>query len=345
MNGLRARLDFVLHWLKSREPDVVGFQELKLTDDQFPHDAFAELGYRSVCHGQKGWNGVAILSRQEAVVTQRGLPGQDEMGARLLTAQVEGLAFTTVYVPNGKTLEHEDFPRKLSWLETLTEHLGSVAGEPAVLCGDFNVCPAPLDSWRGEASDGRIFCTDEERTRYGRLLEAGFRDAFREQQTRSSKRSPGGTTGAAPSTAARACASTTCWRRIRCAAGEVGGDRSRLPQEEGRAHRLGPRAGVRRPGVNPSAPSRPFLGALLLATALAPISLQMFLPALPAIQEAFSVSAGVAQLALTLSMVAIAFATLGYGPCPIASGGVRCCDRGQILFVLGSLGLHRRRRT
>ena len=84
INGLRARLEFAKHWLRERKPDVVGLQELKLTDEQLPHAEFEALGYHAVSHGQKAWNGVAILSRQRARVTQRGLPGQEEQGARLL---------------------------------------------------------------------------------------------------------------------------------------------------------------------------------------------------------------------------------------------------------------------
>ena len=78
VNGLRARLDFVRHWLRARRPDVVGLQELKLTDEQFPHAELEELGYRAAVHGQKGWNGVAVLSRAPGEVIQRGLPGQDD---------------------------------------------------------------------------------------------------------------------------------------------------------------------------------------------------------------------------------------------------------------------------
>ena len=111
VNGLRARLEFVLHWLAERQPDVVGLQELKLQDDQFPRDAIEAAGYHVVMHGQKSWNGVAILSREPATVTQSGLPGFSEWGARLITADVGGLSFTTVYCPNGKHLEHADFAR------------------------------------------------------------------------------------------------------------------------------------------------------------------------------------------------------------------------------------------
>ena len=91
VNGMKARLDFMRLWLADRSPDVVGLQELKLTDDTFPHDVFAELGYQAVTHGQKSWNGVAILSREPVEVTQVGLPGQDELGARLIELMRDGV--------------------------------------------------------------------------------------------------------------------------------------------------------------------------------------------------------------------------------------------------------------
>ena len=183
VNGLRSRIDFVRHWLQARQPDVVGFQELKLTDEQFPHDSFADLGYRAVVHGQKAWNGVAILSREPFEVVQTGLPGQEEWGARLITAEGEGLTFTTIYVPNGKTLEHAEYPLKLAWYEALTAHFEKhhSSDRPEILCGDFNVCPTPLDSWNEPALAGRIFHTDAERTRFRRLLEWGFVDVYRER--------------------------------------------------------------------------------------------------------------------------------------------------------------------
>lgn len=183
VNGLRSRIDFVVHWLRARQPDVVGLQELKLTDDQLPADVFEAEGYSVISHGQKAWNGVAILSRKPARVVQRGLPGQEDFGARLITAHVEDLSFTTVYCPNGKTLEHEDYPKKLTWFDALADYLEALgdAGEPAVLCGDFNVCPSPLDSWDGDKQAGSIFHTDEERARIQRLLAWGFHDIFRDK--------------------------------------------------------------------------------------------------------------------------------------------------------------------
>jgi exodeoxyribonuclease III len=182
VNGLRARLDFVLHWLAARKPDVVGLQELKLDGEQFPRLAFEAAGYRAIIHGQKAWNGVGILSREPAEVEQVGLPEQEPAGARLLSANVQGLSFTTVYVPNGKGVGHEDFQRKLAWLDALVAHLPAKRDptRPQIVCGDFNVCPSGLDSWNEELLRGQIFHTPEERSRVAALLEGGLRDLFRE---------------------------------------------------------------------------------------------------------------------------------------------------------------------
>jgi exodeoxyribonuclease-3 len=184
VNGLRARLEYLLYWLRDRRPDVVGLQELKLTDEQFPRAEIEEAGYRAVVHGQKGWNGVAILSREPAEVVQRGLAGQEDLGARLVTVDVAGLSFSTIYVPNGKSVGHEDFPRKLAWLDALAAWVERrrAANGPEVLCGDFNIVPAPIDSWNEAGLEGSIFHTDEERARFRSLLDRGLVDLFRERQ-------------------------------------------------------------------------------------------------------------------------------------------------------------------
>ena len=183
VNGLRARLEFVLHWLRARQPDVVGIQEIKLTDEQFPAAELEAAGYRAAVHGQKGWNGVAVLTRETATVTQTGLPGHEADGARLLSVNVDGLSFTTIYVPNGKNVNHEDFPLKLAWLDDLAAHLRErhEHGRPLVLCGDFNICPAGIDSWNEQALAGSIQHTDAERARFRNLLDGGFKDTFREK--------------------------------------------------------------------------------------------------------------------------------------------------------------------
>ena len=181
INGLKARLDYLSHWLRDVQPDVVGLQELKTPDERFPHEAMNDLGYHAVTHGQKSWNGVAVLSRQPAEVVQRGLPGQDELGARLLSVQVAGMAFTTVYCPNGKSVTHPDYQRKLAWFDSLYQYMSErhSPAEPTVLCGDFNIVPTELDGWNESGLYGTCHHTDAERAKVAQLVQWGLTDLFR----------------------------------------------------------------------------------------------------------------------------------------------------------------------
>ena len=181
VNGLRARLDFIRIWLERRQPDIVGLQEIKVEADDFPRADFSDLGYEVVLHGEKGWNGVAVLSRLPIEDSFRGLPGQEEMGARLVGARIGGLTFVTVYCPNGKTLEHEDFGRKLVWLDELAAFWSARDVGEGVLCGDFNIVPQPIDSWHGEDAEGKIFHTAEERQRFDAFRQSGLVDLFRDR--------------------------------------------------------------------------------------------------------------------------------------------------------------------
>jgi len=181
INGLRARIDYLRLWLEQRQPDVVGLQELKTHHDHFPHEEFAAMGYHALVHGEKAWNGVAILTREPAEILHQGLAGQEAFGARLLSARVGSLVFETVYCPNGKTVEHQDYTRKLAWFDALLAHwrLHYDPSQPVVLCGDFNIAPAPMDSWRGEAGDGGLFHTEAERARMQALFDLGLDDLYR----------------------------------------------------------------------------------------------------------------------------------------------------------------------
>ncbi|NJN51347.1 MAG: exodeoxyribonuclease III [Gammaproteobacteria bacterium] len=179
VNGLRARIDYLALWLKVRQPDIVGLQELKIEDAEFPTQVFTDLGYHVVTHGQKAWNGVAVLSRAPAQVVLRGLPGQDDFGARLLRVHVAGIDFTTVYCPNGKSLDHEDYPRKLAWFEALAAYWRDAPTlDHTVICGDFNIVPAAIDSWLDDTTDD-IFHTPAERARFAALAELGLVDLYR----------------------------------------------------------------------------------------------------------------------------------------------------------------------
>ena len=182
VNGLRARLDYIQLWLEARQPDVVGFQELKMPTEDFPHAVFNALGYQTLVHGQKSWNGVAILSKHDAELTQTGLPGEEGFGSRLITANIDNqLEFTTVYCPNGKNLEHADYEGKLAWYDSLLAHWQQGDHPQRVLCGDFNIVPTGLDSCNGDLGDGTIFHTDKERQRLQAVMDTGLIDLYRQQ--------------------------------------------------------------------------------------------------------------------------------------------------------------------
>lgn len=183
INGLRARFDFIRIWLEDRRPDIVGLQELKTPEEEFPHLALQDLGYEALVYGQKAWNGVAILSREPMELVQAGLPGEEEFGARWICSRLDDLTIGTVYCPNGKSVEHADYPRKLAWFDSLSEALGEVVDidSPALVGGDFNICPQPIDSWNEEKLAGRIFHTEAERAKIERLADAGWVDLFRQR--------------------------------------------------------------------------------------------------------------------------------------------------------------------
>jgi exodeoxyribonuclease-3 len=189
-NSINARLDFVIDFLDTRKPDVVFLQELKLDDESFPRDRFEAAGFSGFTHGQAQWNGVAVLFRRDLLgddkpeIIQSGLPGQEAHGARLVTVRALGGTFTSVYVPNGKSVGHADFPMKLAWLDGLADHLEKAvdAASRAVVGGDFNLVPADLDSHNPEGFRGRIFHTDDERTRWIRIKGSKLFDLFREKE-------------------------------------------------------------------------------------------------------------------------------------------------------------------
>ena len=182
INGLRARLDFMKLWFEDRKPNVVGLQELKTPTDDFPHEFFNEMGYEVLVHGQKSWNGVAIVTNLPATLMQTGLPGEDDWGSRLITANIDDkFEFTTVYCPNGKSTDHADYPNKLRWFESLNTHWQASDHPARVICGDFNIVPTPLDTWQGEKATGNIFHTVDERTRLATFADNDLTDLYREQ--------------------------------------------------------------------------------------------------------------------------------------------------------------------
>jgi exodeoxyribonuclease-3 len=182
VNSLRARLELVLDWLKQDGPEVVCVQETKVTDDLFPVEPLAEVGYHAVFTGQKTYNGVAILSRfplQDVTLALPEAPRADEK--RFIAATVQGLRVINVYVPNGQAVGSPKFAYKLAWMERLRTFLATTytLETPLVLCGDFNVAPEPRDVYDAEKVEGRILFHPEERAAFARLLDWGLRDTLR----------------------------------------------------------------------------------------------------------------------------------------------------------------------
>jgi exodeoxyribonuclease-3 len=183
INGIRARLPRLLEWLDESRPDVACLQELKCRDENFPADALRDAGYGVVFHGQRAWNGVAILARgKDPIETGRGLPGKvrDDQ-SRYIEAVVDGVVIGCLYLPNGNPQPGPKFDYKLEWFERLLAHATRLArcGLPVVLAGDFNVVPTDADiydptSWRDDA-----LLQPESRAAFARLLQQGWRDAVR----------------------------------------------------------------------------------------------------------------------------------------------------------------------
>jgi exodeoxyribonuclease-3 len=183
VNGINGRLGNLLGWLQEAAPDIVCLQELKAPDDKFPAAALRTAGYGAVWHGQRSWNGVAILARgAKPVETRRGLPGDpDDTHSRYIEAAIGGVLVGCLYLPNGNPAPGPKFDYKLRWFERLTGYAQSLldSGAPAVLAGDFNVMPTDLDVYApGRWVDDALY-RPEVREAYRRLVAQGWTDALR----------------------------------------------------------------------------------------------------------------------------------------------------------------------
>jgi exodeoxyribonuclease III len=183
VNGVNGRLPNLLAWLKEAAPDVVCLQELKAPDEKFPADAIRAAGYRAIWHGQKSWNGVAILQRgAEPVEVRRGLPGDpDDTHSRYIEAAIDGMIVGCLYLPNGNPAPGPKFDYKLRWFARLAEHAKHLleSGAPVVLAGDYNVMPTDLDVYKPERWRDDALFRPEVRDAYRRLVAQGWTDALR----------------------------------------------------------------------------------------------------------------------------------------------------------------------
>jgi len=181
VNSLSVRLPQLLDWLAANPVDAIVLQETKLTDDKFPQAEIAAAGYRASWFGQKTYNGVALLSRDEAIEPVQNIPGFDDAQARVIAGTVNGLRVIGAYFPNGQAPDSEKFVYKMRWLDALRAWVASeLAAHPQlVLMGDFNIAPEDRDVYDPVAWAGQIHCTPQEREHFRLLVALGLHDAFR----------------------------------------------------------------------------------------------------------------------------------------------------------------------
>jgi exodeoxyribonuclease-3 len=184
INGVNTRLTALLDWLAESRPDVACLQELKATDAQFPAAAIRDAGYHVEWIGEHRWNGVAILSRSEPIVTRRGLPGDEaDVQSRYLEAAIDGVLVACLYLPNGNPQPGPKFDYKLAWMERLNAHARGLleTGAPVVLAGDYNVVPTDADIYNPRSWKKDALLQPESRAAFARLLAQGWTDALRER--------------------------------------------------------------------------------------------------------------------------------------------------------------------
>lgn len=182
VNSMKARLHHVLKYCKAGHTDIILAQELKLTDENFPVDAFREIGWQVATHGQKTYNGVAILSPHEISDIMCGLDGEPEdEQARYIEATISGLRVASIYLPNGNPRPGPKFDYKLRWMERLHKRAAElIASEtPIILGGDYNVIPQPIDCYDETAWEGDALYHPDSRAAFFRLLHLGYTDALR----------------------------------------------------------------------------------------------------------------------------------------------------------------------
>jgi exodeoxyribonuclease-3 len=183
LNGIRARLPRLTEYLQREQPDVVCLQELKCADDSLPIADIEAAGYHAVWHGQKGFNGVAVLAKDAAPTLRRvGLPGDpDDKHSRYIEAEVAGVVVASIYLPNGNPIGTEKFEYKLKWMERLRAHAAELLAEerPVVLAGDYNVIPEDRDTFSRRAMANDALFQPESQQAFRRLINQGWTDALR----------------------------------------------------------------------------------------------------------------------------------------------------------------------
>jgi len=181
VNSIRVRLDHVLEWLQAEQPDVLGLQELKMPTDDFPHDAFGEIGYQCLVNGQKTYNGVAFLARSEGSDVITDIPAFEDPQRRVIAATFGDTRVVNLYCPNGQSVGSEKYEYKLAWFAALRDWLATEAETHKKLAvfGDFNIAPEDRDVHDPASWEGKILCSNAERAALQALLDLGLQDSYR----------------------------------------------------------------------------------------------------------------------------------------------------------------------
>ena len=189
VNSIRSRWQLLERWLQQHQPDIVGLQETKVEDSQFPAWELRSLGYECAYYGQKSYNGVAILSRHPIVKVCYGFHDQyDSQNCRLISAQIAGLNIVNVYVPQGQTVTSEKFQYKLNFLDQFIMELNThYSGKQQIVMGDLNIAPDERDVVSAEAMHGKVSFLPEERQRLQQILKLGMVDVYRQFETTDKK--------------------------------------------------------------------------------------------------------------------------------------------------------------
>ncbi len=180
--SVRARLPLLIEWIAENEPDILSLQETKVEDEKFPASDFEDLGYHLTLHGQKSWNGVAILSRNAPTNVIRGF--EDDLwpsDARLVAAEIDGVQIINTYVPNGSSVTSDKFVYKLRWLDRFNRFLRErfSSEQPLLWMGDINIAPTPIDVYNSPRFYGGVGHHPEEMLRLSQIVEWGLTDLFR----------------------------------------------------------------------------------------------------------------------------------------------------------------------
>ncbi|OAI48837.1 exodeoxyribonuclease III [Gammaproteobacteria bacterium SCGC AG-212-F23] len=181
VNSLRVRLPHVLDWLAAEKPDIVGLQETKLPDADFPIDIFRAKGYHVEYSGQRTYNGVAILSRKAGKEKVTEFPGFADVQRRILALTIDHVRIINLYIPNGESVISEKFQYKLSWLQALIQFLKKelIQHKQLIVIGDFNIAPDDQDVYDPVACQGQVLFSEKERAVFQQLLNLGLEDCFR----------------------------------------------------------------------------------------------------------------------------------------------------------------------